>query len=92
MSVGRCPHCGGAIPQNRTEDSLRAAAASLNLEVRWDDTISEEAAARLVGWSRWTMRNRRLTDQPIAPIRSGGRWRYSLAALAAYLEKSDEPY
>ena len=90
----RCPHCGGVLQPNTTVDSLRAACAELGIAVAWDDSVSEREAARLLNRSPWTMRNRRLSDRPIEPIRSGGRWRYALSALANYLDaqNSDETY
>lgn len=66
-------------------DELRQTAKDLGISVCSQGTVSERDAARLVGRSALTLRNRRLTDEPIPYERVGRTIRYKLEALAEYL-------
>ncbi|MGN7878565.1 hypothetical protein [Ensifer sp. 22460] len=65
-------------------DELRQHARDLGIPV-YEDTVAERDAARLLGRSALTLRNRRLTDQPIPFERVGRSVRYKLEALAEHL-------
>ncbi|EJC77679.1 hypothetical protein Rleg10DRAFT_6391 [Rhizobium leguminosarum bv. trifolii WSM2012] len=64
-------------------DELRQAAADMGISV-FEGTVSEPDAARLLGRSYLTLRNRRLTDQPIPFERVGRSVRYRLEVLAKH--------
>ncbi len=71
-----------AHPDNRVDD-IRQSAQDMGISV-FADTVSEADAARLLGQSALTLRNRRLTDQPIPFERVGRSIRYRLDALAQH--------
>jgi DNA-binding transcriptional ArsR family regulator len=64
-------------------DDIRQAAADMGISV-FSGTVSEPDAARLLGRSYLTLRNRRLTDQPIPFERVGRSVRYRLEVLAKH--------
>jgi hypothetical protein len=63
---------------------IRQSAADMGIPI-FEGTVSEIDAARLLGRSVLTLRNRRLTDQPIPYERVGRSIRYKLSALAEHL-------
>lgn len=67
-------------------DLLRQACIDLAIPLGFNDSVSEEDAARLVHRSKFTLRNRRLTDTPIPFVRSGNRVMYRLCDLAKFFE------
>ncbi len=71
-----------AHPDNRVDD-IRQSAQDMGISV-FADTVSEADAVRLLGQSALTLRNRRLTDQPIPFERVGRSIRYRLDALAQH--------
>jgi len=64
---------------------LQAACSELGILVDWEASVSEADAARLLGRSLATLRNRRGLDCPIAFMRRGNRIRYTLQEIARYL-------
>ncbi|MCZ4091681.1 hypothetical protein [Sinorhizobium psoraleae] len=70
-------------------DLLRQACIDLAIPVGFNDSVSEEDAARLLHRSRFTLRNRRLADEPIPFMRSGNRVMYRLCDLAKFLDQED---
>ncbi|WP_246740116.1 hypothetical protein [Rhizobium anhuiense] len=64
-------------------DDIRQAAADMGISV-FEGTVSEPDAARLLGRSFLTLRNRRLADQPIPFERVGRSVRYRLEVLAKH--------
>ena len=85
---GRCECCGQLLPNDPVAvkaAELADAARLAGMLVTFDNYINEGDAAALLGISEFTMRNRRLTDQPIPARKLGRRPQYSLHALAAFL-------
>ncbi|WP_016732874.1 hypothetical protein [Rhizobium phaseoli] len=79
----RAAMAAGAEPTANLVDELRQAAADMSISV-FEGTVSERDAARLLGRSFLTLRNRRLTDQPIPFERVGRSVRYRLEVLAKH--------
>lgn len=77
----------GAEPDRTSKLSeIRQSAADMGVPV-FEDTVSETDAARLLGRSPFTVRNRRLIDQPIPFEKVGRSIRYRLDVLAEHLGK-----
>ncbi|WP_018235630.1 hypothetical protein [Ensifer sp. BR816] len=74
-------------PQIGAAGLLRQACIDLAIPIGVDDTVSEADAARLLGRSKLTLRNRRLTDNPIPFVRSGSRVMYRLSDLARIVDE-----
>lgn len=64
-------------------DDICQAARDMSIPV-FEGTVSEPDAARLLGRSPLTLRNRRLTDEPIPFERVGRSVRYRLEVLAKH--------
>ncbi|MDH6273542.1 hypothetical protein M2311_003632 [Rhizobium leguminosarum] len=79
----RAAMAADAKPTADVVDELRQAAADMGISV-FEDTVSEADAARLLGRSFLTLRNRRLADQPIPFERVGRSVRYKLQVLAKH--------
>ncbi|MCG5477472.1 MAG: hypothetical protein KK478_00135 [Ensifer alkalisoli] len=74
-----------AVQAGNPADELRQIARDLGIPVCSQGTVSERDAARLLGRSALTLRNRRLTDQPIPFERVGRTVRYRIDVLAKHL-------
>jgi hypothetical protein len=66
-------------------DELLSACLALGIMVSFDEHISEADAATLLGKSRFTLRNRRLTDQPLQFRKLGRTPEYALIELARFI-------
>ncbi len=88
-----CPHCHQPLQADPLMDAveqLRAACDRRGLHRTFDDHVTERDAADLLNVSAFTLRNRRLQDQPI-PYRKLTRTpTYALRDLAEYLLKQFE--
>lgn len=80
-----CPACNRPLPVQDTEARLREACEALGIVIGWDNTVDEAGAARLLHRSPITLRNWRLGERPLAFIQIGSRARYSLAAIAEFI-------
>lgn len=84
-----CPNCGCALadvaPPLTTAQRLRAEARALG-EWQSDDTVSAATAARLLGRAAATLNWWRAQLAGPTFIRHRGRVRYSIAALAAFVD------
>lgn len=85
----RCACCGGVLEQadalQQKVDQLLAVIEAAGLPMTFDGFIDEGSAAPLLNWSPFTMRNRRLQDQPIRFRKVGRRVEYAVTDLAKYL-------
>jgi hypothetical protein len=87
MSCAHCPHCQAlADPVGR----LRAACEAQGIDVAWDGTISEADAATLLHRSTSALKDWRLGRCGLSLdfVRIGNRARYTLAAIADFMERS----
>lgn len=86
----RCDCCGSALPASFDAvqaklDDLVVACEAAGVAVSFDGFVCEQAAAALLGWSKLTLRNRRLTDEPIPYRRIGRTPEYALRDLARFV-------
>lgn len=65
--------------------SSTSSCAAASIPVSFDGYVREADAALLLGWSRLTLRNRRLTDEPIPYRRLGRTPEYALLDLARFV-------
>lgn len=91
-----CPTCRRPFPAAASNDAddaddgaaaaaaMRAACAVMGLATTWDGYVSEADAARLMGRSPSTMRNRRSLDRPVPYRKRGRHVEYSLTDLARW--------
>lgn len=83
-----CPHCGQSLPE-RDQVSAKVDELLILCQARRiaiiDGRVREPDAAELLGWSRYTLRNRRLMDAPIPWVQYGRTPMYEIRSLAAYL-------
>lgn len=83
-----CSLCGQPLPE-RDQIAAKVEALLQVCEARRiavvDGFVREGDAAELLGWSRFTARNRRLEDQPIPWRRIGRTPTYALVDVARYI-------
>lgn len=86
-ALTHCPHCGHCLETSSTLADLKAWAEEHGHWIGPSETVTEQVAAQMLGRSENTLRGWRGTDGRLAYTRSGGRIRYRLADLAAFLDE-----